>query len=1492
MEHEDEQDLQQALAATKSAQDALAKRRRSNTPGSALKSPKGVAGSLSLTSIGGDFDDTDFDVPSVTLPTLEDILAEKDNDDFLADIDAVVAGATTTDGGAGGDTSGTGKASESVNSMSASAPVHPSSGKSKTGAATTTVHGSVLRYSRLKNLAAHLHSASSRVDAGLPTAMAVSSSLAVGTSHGLVLMFDPSQALKLVLGNGRLGQQLGPVSALDFNGDMTRLLVGHAKGTLTMWDLGNGKCIRTITDAHVPGTPVLHVRFLDDPTQAVFSDSGGSVFLLQFRRVMGVRTAESDCLFSGSRGEVCCVQPLLFGEKGAGKVLAEMRILAMASLTKVFIVRLRPKLEVMFTFSLKGELGTLPLLDWHLLSGDNSSVGKTVEPLLVAARGNQLVFHRLRQEDGESGNVAFIPIKGGTVSFQCISVKLLNSEVVVMLDTREHIHVFDYSDMTELQDIDLVDVHLAYSTSHFKSLAAGGSVSKALEVASQHSCYQSIATYRGQLLLLGVDVVHCLTIRKWDERLAVLVRDSQFPEALALAMTFYRGTARAIIGLSSQAEERREVVAGHMIDILLAYVDLSLAVHIPDDDHIEEQENFYKGLVNICIDYCLILDATDLLFSDLYERFVDFVIGRACFLECLEPYIIGDHLTSLSPVVLRDFIEHYQTQQMLQRVENCLLHLEVHNLDLHQVVVLCWTYGLYDAMIYVYTRGMHDYATPLQELLRLLRSALNSQDGGGVLSDGDQVLGYKLLVYISCCLAGRAYPSGEIADDIAATVRSTVFSVIVKKQLNEAEADDQVESFPHLRTLLRFDTREFLNVLSLAFEEDFFSTVSFRDTSTGQAVQRPGRQLVVDLLLRLMMNSRDFSPSQLGSLFTFLARQMAKHNDIKVQRQLFEQVLEFLCNPDSSTRHEERQQAMLELLSTNIAGQFDAEQLIVLCESASFFQVLEQLYERRREFAKVLSCYWRDPTRRAQAFSYIHHVMLDDSFVEFERAEVEQAALKHMQELMEADSLATAKLMITDFAHDLEDVTNRLSEHPKLQYEFLLHVFGGPGGVGLAKPESPPPPQVHEQYIELMCKYDPTLVYSYLRSNENYRLEETLMICRKHLLTDAVAFLLERTGDVQGAFNLLLKSLRAKISFLDKTVDEYDSDSENIVQVETVRVAITAINGVLLVIIQLCQRNSVRLEAEQRQDLWFPLLEAAMSPQQRWRHASSALVSALKELTSHVLNSMMGYVPLPAILKQILSDPSTSSGSFGELKDLMMGMVETYSYEQTLLTTTNRLLAGDINGSISVLKRVKEKGLAPRSAVCSDCGRRLWESNTAAVAAGRSSSPAVAATVGGSVKDKDDIYVFSCGHSYHRLCVVSRQPGIVACGICNKKLSTSTSRQADWHRIREPPRTHSDSTVATPVSGAEKPLGAKPNAAGAREDGNASAGLVQRVDAVARLHSSFRTGSRLQILHSLNRHNTSSTVGSSSRGGAPAASSSSDGTAADRFQLNLAPPPL
>lgn len=43
-----------------------------------------------------------------------------------------------------------------------------------------------------------------------------------------------------------------------------------------------------------------------------------------------------------------------------------------------------------------------------------------------------------------------------------------------------------------------------------------------------------------------------------------------------------------------------------------------------------------------------------------------------------------------------------------------------------QIVVLCWNHALYDAIIYVYNKGMKDYTTPLEELLAVLETAVNT----------------------------------------------------------------------------------------------------------------------------------------------------------------------------------------------------------------------------------------------------------------------------------------------------------------------------------------------------------------------------------------------------------------------------------------------------------------------------------------------------------------------------------------------------------------------------------------------------------------------------------------------------------------------------------------------------------------------------------------------------------------------------------------------
>ncbi|CAL8360264.1 unnamed protein product [Boreogadus saida] len=163
-----------------------------------------------------------------------------------------------------------------------------------------------------------------------------------------MLMSDGTHRNTPAIQRAKVEAEFGAVSALSVNHDCSQLLCGFANGQITMWDLANGKLLRTITDAHPPGTAVLHVKSAKILMNN--NDSGGSVFELAFRRVMGMRSCDSRCLFSGSKGEVCCIEPLHTPPDLRDHPITPYSLLAMGSLTKIIVIGLKPSLKVWMTF--------------------------------------------------------------------------------------------------------------------------------------------------------------------------------------------------------------------------------------------------------------------------------------------------------------------------------------------------------------------------------------------------------------------------------------------------------------------------------------------------------------------------------------------------------------------------------------------------------------------------------------------------------------------------------------------------------------------------------------------------------------------------------------------------------------------------------------------------------------------------------------------------------------------------------------------------------------------------------------------------------------------------------------------------------------------------------------------------------------------------------------------------------------------------------------
>nr|XP_045621529.1 vacuolar protein sorting-associated protein 8 homolog isoform X2 [Procambarus clarkii] len=1295
-----------------------------------------------------ELDDEEFQLPPVgELPTLESILNENDpgsvsDDDLVLPPLPHPKASFSTDGG---DTlSVHSRGSSDSRSRTSSTERHSTGSRSRKDAQNKT-HGSILRHVILKGVAAQLVSAHDRVGAGLPTTMAVGNIICIGTSHGLVLVFEPTQALKFCLGSTQLGEQCGSVSALALNQDCTRLLAGFAKGQICLFDLTSSKLLQTISDAHTPFTAVLHLKWTDYPGMAVISDSGGSVFELSIKRTMGLNSNESRCIFSGSRGEVCTIEPLLMSQFRATPFV-ETVILAMATISKVIVVSLRPQLKVLFSHPLKASVSTLPLLAWQFVVIQMPDGTRVIDPVLAFGREKNVFFYQLTH--GSQEELQFIPLQKMGLSFVIQGMAWLNTRTLAVMDTREHLHVIDVKTQEEQEMVDLAHLGLVYASPHFKAIATGGNVSKAMALSGERACYHSMVSFGTQVLLLGTKSFQVVTVRSWVDRLDYLVKGGHKREALQLALDIYQDKAQAIVGLKHKKEKRQQLVQEKICELLNQYLDSAMN-ELPERSNLTALNQYYSQLVTLCVQVSVGANLKDVLFGRVWETFSEDAISKGIYLEALEPYILSDQLADISPSITQCLLAHQEVCGKLQAAEACIVHLSVTSLDLHQAMTLCWTHGLYDAIFYIYTHGMRDFVTPLEELVTVL---CNAMDSGNALTDSQVMLGNKILVYVSCCLAGRAYPHGDIDPQELQQVKHEIFKCITS--LHSKNAKPTENSYPFLRTLLRFDTREFLNVLALAFEEaEFTSELGMQQ-----------RQRVVDILLQVMVEGQGFGPAQLGSLFTFIARQMSRQQGaIAINRQLFDQVLCHLTAADAESHHEERQTALLELLQEGGLVHYETNHLLDKARQAQFYRVCEYVYEERGEHEKIVECYLEDKLRKHQVFTYIRSVLSSPQFTDLHAQKIQQQFLTHIKTLLEIDSSRVASLLLTmpQLMPLVKDITLQLRDDEQLLYNALHALFtyrsthASPGGRGGDLSDSPLTSELHEEYIDLMCRVNPSLVYPYLKGAEGYRLEQTLEICKKNNQQESTAFLLERAGDIKGAFEILLVILKSKVGDLLSNVDDNGTMNS--------QVSLGHVQAQVVKLVRVCQLGSSQLEESGRRELWFPLLDVLLSTQPPLVN-NQHLAHEMRGMVGHVVNSMMTHISLPAILERVMHDPGYCGGNFAQIKHLLKGMVERYVYEETLYATVVRIIAGDQLRYLTLQHNQACAPLVVYSTTCAIC-HSIYHPSSKAVA-------------------------HSCGHSYHAQCGGES----TSCMLCMGGSQENTTEETQPNDSKSEPLTGLDET--------------------------------------------------------------------------------------------------
>ncbi|KAJ8066446.1 hypothetical protein OCU04_005505 [Sclerotinia nivalis] len=1096
----------------------------------------------------------------------------------------------------------------------------------------------VVRWTKLKKLSGQAFSEVGRRNFGTTTCIAVSASIVLGTSKGIILIFDYHQNLKSIIGPGTKAVESGAVTSIAVSADHLVVAGGHANGSIFTWEtarsarpflhipsLEPSQLANRSADGHAPDIAVRHLGFLGTRhTALVSADDRGMAFSHLATRGMGavgraVRTTRilgrypNDVGPSGKPRKpstVLAFSPLPLGnvEKGTDTLgltaILTPYLLVIVSTTPIAQTQhkaARPK-EVAAHSTMSGCLAWFPAVKLKVPDPEDGSQSSKVK--LVYCWSNILTVLDVEETPSDDKDkppsLSFKPRNRWKAEEAIVAVQWLSRSVLTVLTITQRLIVLEDVSMRMTEAFDLVHKHIFHQDLFSEQLHT---LVEQLdeEDPSMHGVvadafYMSFKAYKSRMFLLGFNDVSIGTLSNWADRLIALMEDGDYIGAIQLATSYFTGDAdKLTIGLPEDTALRHSMVQDKLVEIMTASLKFAFGQRqkypAATDDHL-------KQLAEACFEASLSINDIDFLFDEAFEWYED-GDSEGIFLEVLEQHILEQRITSIPPTVVKSMVSYFVSKGFESRLEEMICHIETTTLDIDEVTTLCKQHNLYDALIYVWNQALHDYITPLIDILTLLVPLV--QDGES-FPDGnlmeDPIFGInalKMFPYMSYTFTGRVYPTGnQLEDQEAMNAKAELYwflfsgKTIAWPRGNTkpflTKPNEEVEpSFPYLRIVLKFDAPSFLSALNEAFEDSFLNDTPERAVNGG--LNRDmleeyvfglsvNRQYIVTILLEVM-NANEFASEDTIYLDMFIARNLPKFPQyLLLSGTALHKVLTGLCNYPGEDLADDAQLSAEYLLS--VYHPTDLASLMPLFQKAGFYRVLKSIYKADKQYSQLVQAYFEDPEDRENIFDCISDCLRPRSgLTKRQVREVHEVLEKHASDLVELDA-EKAALTIQNYAPALhEKMLSSLPELSEAQYVYLHSIMETATGQEETSKRSPPN-EFTEQYVQLMCRYDAQHVVHYVElvQASDLRLEHVLPYMEESGVIDAAVVLMAREGRIRAGMDRLIEHLKMLEATLVGILGASAEAMQSMKASEAVEDLLTALQKYINVGIWLCQRQT------------------------------------------------------------------------------------------------------------------------------------------------------------------------------------------------------------------------------------------------------------------------------------------------------------------------------
>ncbi|KAI0006521.1 Golgi CORVET complex core vacuolar protein 8-domain-containing protein [Xylariaceae sp. FL0662B] len=1286
----------------------------------------------------------------------------------------------------------------------------------------------VVRWTRLKKLNGQVFSEAGRRNFGSPTCIAVTASIVLGTTKGIILMFDYNQNLKMIIGPGTTAVESGPITAIAISADHTTIAGGHANGSIFTWDtsrasrpflhipyLDPSQLQNRTSDGHIPNASVTHLGFLGTRhTALVSADERGMAFSHLATRGTGslgriVKTVRILGRYPDAPpppgkplkpSTVLAFSPLPLGN--VERATDSMGLTAMLTPYLLVIVSTtpvaqtqhksaRPK-DVAPHSAMSGCLAWFPAVKLKVPDPHTGSIISKVK--LVYCWSNVLTVLDVDEMPSEDRDkppaLKFKARSRWTCEEAIVAVQWLSRSVLTVLTITQRLIVIEDRSMRMTEAFDLIHKHIyhadLFSTQLHSLVEQLDEEDTSMHGVVADAFYMSLKSYKSRMFLLGFNDVSIGALSNWADRLIALMENGDYVGAIQLATSYYTGDAdKLTIGLPEDTALRHQMVRDKLMEIMGASLKYAFGQRQKNRAAVDDQQ--LRELAETCFIACQSVGDNDFLFDEMYEWYEDEAV-EGIFLEVLEPYILEKQISTLPPTAIKSMVTHYVGKGWESRLEEMICHMETTTMDIDQIALLCKQHGLYDALIYVWNQALNDYITPLIDLLTLLIPLTQNGDyaSSGNLME-DEIFGVnalKMFPYLSYTLTGRIYPTGERMDDeLASQAKAALYWFLFsgksiawpkgsKKIFLTCPTQTEEPSFPYLRMILKYDAPSFLSALNEAFEDSFLNDSQEKQLNGGTGKDLPeeqmfgltvDRQYIVSILPEIM-NPSDFAPEDTIYLDMFIARNLPKFPQyLLIPGSTLNKVLAGLCSYPGIDLADDAQLSAEYLLS--IYHPPDISPMIPLFKKAGFYRILKRTYKNDKQYGNLLQTYFEDPEGQEGVFGCIADCLKPQAgLTKRQIHDVYDVLKQHSKDLVELDPAQAARTLASYASGLHRFVLDSLDDGSEFQYTYLKALLE-------PDPETSAPSAATldrtfiEQYVQLMCRYNPSHVSDYIGIVQatNLRLDKLLPTMEDASVIDAVVILMAREGQVQDAMSRLTKHLNTLESALQGLLASANGNDDGVDVEEAAEELLKGLQKYTHVGIWLCQgqmKTSKKLNAIQRRQgspapnelsldetLWLDLIETTVHITRRLSSLvtspksekvlgetsthvldSDKLVALLRSLVQHTFTALMtatstqdvapssnrltahsgSSLTFLRILRAFLTRAAATSPTLADLRAVLTSIFSAYAYEEMILGLSNRLLEQQLFVNVKQAVELRQRGWRPKGSTCEACGRRVW----------------------------------------------------------------------------------------------------------------------------------------------------------------------------------------